>query len=99
MNLIEQLQAEESARLASIELDESPSLPPRFDLPVKLEDRGITPEPGQAKLAQSLEWYQQLIWAKGTIHKNTIAAKLRSVGRRELAETLEGCHTMFTVAQ
>lgn len=73
----------------TFELDESPPQIPRLDaLPVKLESRGTT---------QQL--HQSLLWSKCTIHKNTIAAKLRQFGRLEEAGNLEKCHTIYTVAQ
>jgi len=99
MNTIEELLAEQQARLAVQELDDSPPDHPSFDSPLKLEDRGITTGKRTDFSRPQVEWYQQLLWSKGTINKNTIAAKLRLMGRRELADTLEGCHSMFTVAQ
>ncbi len=81
------------------QLRESPENPPRFDAPISLEERGITqgrPGPIQSK---QLEWYQQLIWSKATMHKNTVAVKLRMAGRNELAKTLEDCHTQYTIAK
>jgi len=71
-----------------LQLDESTENPPRFDAePLKLERRGTT---------QQL--HQSLLWAKCTIHKNTVAAKLRAFGRLEEAANLENCHTHYTVA-
>lgn len=67
--------------------DEGPCVPPRFDESVKLEKRGTT---------QQL--HQHLLWAKCTIHKNTVAAKLRESARISDALTLENCHTHYTVA-
>lgn len=78
---------------------EGPETPPRFDLPVQLETRGITEQVTEADREQFPTWHQQLIWSSGTIHKNTIAAKLRSIGETAHAETLEKCHTIYTVAQ
>jgi hypothetical protein len=58
----------------------------RFDPPaVKLEIRGVTPH------------LQSLLWSKHTIHKNTIAAKLRASGASELALSLENCHSTYTI--
>lgn len=72
----------------TFELDESPQNPPRFDpSPVKLESRGTTQQQHQA-----------LLWAKCTIHKNTIAAKLRMSGRVFEAGNLEKCHSIYTIA-
>ncbi len=80
-------------------VDESAPTPPRFDAPVQLETRGITQHPTEADRDQFPEWQQALIWSKQTIHKNTIAAKLREAGRPEIATKLEKCHTEYTVAQ
>lgn len=88
MNLIEELL-----------LEEGPENPPRFDLPVSLEDRGVTSQTEGSPSAASRQWYQQLIWSKATTCKNSIAAKLRSIGRKAEAEILELCHTVYTVAQ
>lgn len=55
---------------------------------LKLETRGVTQQKKQLPL-----------WAKQTIHKNSVAAKLRSIGEHDLAIGLETCHTSFTVAQ
>ncbi len=54
---------------------------------VKLENRGTT-----------AQIHQQLLWSAATIHKNTTAAKLRSLGRVAEAHTLECCHTEYTFA-
>ncbi len=61
--------------------------PPRFDLPIKLEKRGTTSQ-----------IHQQLLWAKRTIHKQSVAAKLREAGRHQTARTLEDCHSFYTIA-
>jgi len=69
-------------------LDEEAPEKPRFDSPaVQLEKRGTT---------QQL--HQHLLWAKCTIHKNTVAAKLREAGRVQEALKLENCHTHYTIA-
>lgn len=78
---------------------EGPETPPRFDLPVSLEDRGITSQPTDSPSEANRQWYQQLIWSKATMAKNSIAAKLRSILRLTEAETLENCHTVYTMAQ
>lgn len=67
--------------------EESAPNPPRFDSPVKLENRGTTSQ-----------IHQQLLWSKATIHKNSTAAKLREAGRTAEARNLELCHTEYTVA-
>jgi hypothetical protein len=69
--------------------DEQPPTVPRFDFPsVKLENRGTTQQ-----------IHQSLFWSKCTIHKNTIAAKLREAARISDALTLENCHTIYTIAK
>jgi len=79
----------EGKQASDFELDESPQTPPRFDAePVKLERRGTTQQ-----------IHQSLLWAKCTIHKNTVAAKLRTCGRHEEAKNLELCHSTYTIAQ
>ena len=99
MNLIEELQQEERDRLAELEVDESPSQPPRFDLPVQLETRGPTEQVTEDDRNQFPQWHQMLIWSKNTIHKQTTAAKMREIGLLDFAEKLEKCHTIYTVAQ
>ncbi len=99
MNFEQQLQREHEDLIASQVLDESRPNPPRFDPPLSLEDRGITNGQTAPADAKNLEWYQQLIWSKATMHKNSVAAKLRSIGRDEMAQTLEECHTRYTVAK
>lgn len=68
-------------------VDETPPSVPRFDHSLKLEIRGTTQQ-----------IHQGLLWAKCTIHKNTVAAKLREQARTSDALTLENCHTHYTVA-
>jgi hypothetical protein len=69
-------------------VDETAPEVPRFDSPaVQLEKRGTTQQ-----------IHQHLLWAKCTIHKNTVAAKLREAGRNEDALKLENCHTRYTIA-
>ncbi len=55
---------------------------------LKLETRGLTEQEYQAQL-----------WPSAVIHANTIAAKLRSIGRAKEALSLEDCHTRWTFAQ
>jgi hypothetical protein len=80
-------------------IDESPTSYSRFDAPIQLETRGVTEQTTQADRDQFPEWQQALIWNKHTIHKNTVAAKLREGGRPEVAAKLEKCHTQYTIAQ
>lgn len=55
---------------------------------VQLETRGIT--------SQKTKAFQRELWARQTIHKNTVAAKLFEAGRVELAVGLEQCHSETT---
>jgi len=41
---------------------------------------------------------QQELWRRQTIHKFTVAAKLREVGMLEEAQKLESCHSRYVVA-
>src|SRR4051794_39464160 len=71
--------------LADLDL-QPPQHTTRFDPPpVKLEIRGVTPH------------LQSLLWSKHTVHKNTIAAKIRECGASELALSLENCHSTYTI--
>lgn len=80
------------------EPDFGPEHPPRFDhLPLKLEHRGTTQQETTQQPVSKLELHQQLLWSKQTIHKNSTAAKLRSIGRHVEAALLEKCHTQFTI--
>lgn len=100
MNLIEQMEREELDRLHVMELDETPSDVPRFDeLPVQLETRGTTQQQTRGRDLSNLKPKQGYLWAGQTIHKNTVAAKLREAQRPDVATKLEKCHTQFTVGQ
>lgn len=81
------------------EVDESPLVPPRLDAPVELESRGTTSQAQTLQNAEEAALHQFLLWSTRTVHKNSTAAKLRSVGRDVEAEKLEKCHTIYTVAQ
>lgn len=52
---------------------------------LQLETRGLT--------SQKNSDHQGEFWRKQTIHKNTVAAKLRTVGEKDRADKLEFCHT------
>lgn len=62
----------------------------RAVIPVQLETRGTT--------SQKSNTFQPELWARQTIHKNTVAAKLREAGRTDLSDTLESCHSEKTWA-
>lgn len=73
------------------DLDHRPSFS-RFDReahpkPVSLERGGTTSQSGQAE-----------IWSKQTLWKESIVAKLLSVGRNEEANKLANCHTQISYA-
>jgi hypothetical protein len=72
----------------------------RFDdLPsVQLERRGLTSQTAQVADSAAVPLWQVEFWSKQTIHKNAVAAKLREVGDFEHAESLERCHSEWTVA-
>jgi hypothetical protein len=55
---------------------------------VQLERRGLTSQYEQAQ-----------IWSSQTVFKFSIAAKLRSIGERSLADDLENCHSIVTYAK
>lgn len=56
--------------------------------PVQLETRGVT--------SQKTKTFQRELWNRQTIHKNTVSAKLREIGRTDLADGLELCHSETT---
>jgi hypothetical protein len=55
--------------------------------PIQLEKRGVTSH------------RQGEFWTAQTAFKFSIAAKLRSYGRRDIADALDDCHSRFIVAQ
>ena len=93
------------------ELDLSPDVGQRFDEAtsqevadlfaapvVQVQRRGITSHPpATASGARDTAW-QVEFWAKQTTHKNSVAAKLREIGRTGEASTLEQCHSTWTRA-
>jgi hypothetical protein len=66
--------------------------------PVLLERRGLTPQAAPPDLPRKTPEWQQEFWAKQTLFKLTVAAKLREAGRPTLAGILDECHTRFTTA-
>jgi hypothetical protein len=81
------------------EIDESPPATPRLDAPLDLRQGEQPHKETPHKSEVRAQIHQQLLWHSNTIHKNTVAAKLRSVGLGEVASRLEWCHSIFTVAQ
>jgi len=81
--------------------------------PVSSADSAVLPSASQAGLAPNHESLvmpadgfpepvvknrQQELWRRQTIHKFTVAAKLREVGMLEEAQKLESCHSRYVVA-
>jgi len=66
---------------------------------VGLEIGGLISQPPDPNSKAAVRFRQAEIWKRGTIYKNTIAAKLREIGRSEQAQKLEDCHSTFTVVQ
>lgn len=66
------------------------------DEAIQLEKRGITSHPPQDPHFHQHAPKQLEIWRRQTIHKETIAAKLREAGRQDLASSLEDCHSYYT---
>jgi len=65
---------------------------------VKLEKRGVTSQKRYTPTHGDVSKNQTVLWQHQTIHKNTIAAKLREVGDNDDAAKLELCHTYYTIA-
>jgi hypothetical protein len=81
------------------EVDEQPPQIPRLDATIQLENRGTTSQESAQQKGYNGRIHQMLLWSQQTTHKNSAAAKLRSIGRITEAEKLERCHTIYTVAQ
>ena len=65
---------------------------------VRLEKRGVTaPKTRNQRGSRHPRW-QLEFWGRQSAHKNSVAAKLRSIGEHELAAGLESCHSTFTIA-
>jgi len=84
------------------ELDWAPDpAPPRPHAAVdsiQLESRGITQETAEAPRQKPVRRDQAEIWKKQSVHRFTVAAKLREAGRADDALALEDCHSYYTVA-
>jgi hypothetical protein len=96
---VEALAEEEAIRAAQLaEFDLQTCDIPRFDecAPIQLETRGTSQEIQPRPKPAGLPLAQSGFWARQTIHKNTVAAKLRVAGRVDLADKLEHCHTEYT---
>jgi len=64
---------------------------------VILESRGLTPQTELSFQHRPLKLRQLELWRKSTIHKNTVALKLREAGWHAEAAKLELCHSYYTV--
>lgn len=88
---------------ADADLIWSPDLQPQNRLAIEeslqLENRGVIPQIGANVHNRKEKPRQEELWRRQTIHKNTVAAKIRTVGMNEEAATLENCHSYYTVAQ
>ena len=86
------------------ECDHQPDLQPatgqRFDLPssVQLETWGADEYAPDRNWVAHRPQVQPEFWTQQTTWKNTVAAKLRTAGRPDLAAKLEKCHSEWTVA-
>jgi hypothetical protein len=69
--------------VTAVRFDDLPS-----SRPVKVQTKGVTPQKSQREL-----------WAPQTIHRLSLAVKLRAAGHDEDADKLEHCHTQITVAR
>jgi hypothetical protein len=65
---------------------------------LKLEQRGLYAHDQGDPWRDTAVPDQFSLWSAQTIHKNTVAAKLRGIGMDEQAATLEKCHTIYTFA-
>ena len=65
---------------------------------ILLDKRGVTRHLPAASALQPSSPRQTEFWRAQTAYKNSIAAKLRSVGMFEDASSLEECHSYYTVA-
>lgn len=63
-----------------------------------LETRGTTSHDGQPTPEACRKEKQTELWRRQTVHKNSIAAKLREAGMTEEAQKLECCHSRYVVA-
>lgn len=72
---------------------------PETNESLRLERRGVTSHPITTRKVQKPPLANGELWKKQTIHKNSVSAKLRTIGWHHEADKLELCHTEFTVAQ
>jgi hypothetical protein len=65
---------------------------------ILLERRGLTPQTTPKPHLKPFRTFQVYFWQQQTVHKNSIAAKLREAGMSAEAAKLENCHSTWTVA-
>ena len=65
--------------------------------PIQLERRGASSHRQQSGSRATHTPWQDEFWARQTVFKTSVAAKLREVGQDALAMTLDACHTEWTV--
>jgi hypothetical protein len=65
---------------------------------ILLERRGLTPQTPPTPYLKVYAPYQVSFWQHQTVHKNSVAAKLREAGMSAEAAKLEQCHSSWTVA-
>jgi len=63
-----------------------------------LETRGTTSQIPAGTRGACRKEIQQELWRRQTVHKNSIAAKLREAGATEESQKLENCHSRYVVA-
>ena len=69
------------------------------DQSTQLEYRGITQEKSSKPSPPAAKHRQAELWRSATVHKNTVAAKLRAVGMVVEADKLELCHSYDTISR
>ena len=66
---------------------------------IQLEIRGINSHPAEAPEGHKVVPPTAEFWRKQTVHKNSVAAKLRVLNMDTEAEKLENCHSYYTICQ
>jgi len=66
---------------------------------ILLERRGTTSQGLSVSNIRTPVLAQKELWRKGTLHKLTVASKLHQQGLHELADKLDKCHTVWTIAE
>lgn len=66
---------------------------------IQLEKRGTSSQVSTWKKVESDTQFQGNFWTSQTVFKNSIAAKLRTIGEKQRANDLELCHSEITYAR